>query len=720
MPVLSRKFSNKSVRNRFYINLISVILSFLLVTLYGFLMGWHIDEFVHVILGLFLLWAPTTTVIYYALQHEVTDQIVRFTFSAIASYALVTLVFTGLAELHLNIVFYALQALFAVLAIVWTIRRKSWRTAQQLMRLENGFNGLLLLILAATLISVVDYQRAFVTSADGTTEAYVLYPDLSFAASQSYQLARGIPETQAATRAGTPERAYHFLSHITTMLIAQYTQQDDMLRALTAYHYTIIEILIALGLYSLVKTLTGSLWAGYTSIALMYIVIVFLPPFVNTKVPYFYFTIFPQVVNGLWPTTFSPQMYSALAIMYGGLLGFLLITKRTEYTNPDRTLLLITALIMASLLRFNIHFGLVMLPGFIVISILIGWHKRQWIYIVAASLALLVGVLLYLETKLPVYLKDTSIITIGYNGLTDLNSGAFWVSTFKAWPGSDSIYQTLAAIILNADVLKWVWQVVELTAFTLLNIVGIPLCVATVIYLSNKHVRQNFAWFGLFLGLLTVGSILVAIFVFMPSDRFSVPGEILFHVRWYVFPLMAGTLWLIFKSAQKRFRIRNKLIFKLIGFELCSLFAVGHLYGTWTDYNTFHGVGPVLDRDAQAMILYIHNNTPKDAVIFNAYNVTETQFPYSGIAGRAAYMESVGNTFDLYARTVYPNDDRIARIQTIWSTPDTATFCKLLLETPSTYVVEYAAQPFVAQQPPCLQSDWLSPKGEITLYRIGR
>ena len=192
----------------------------------------------------------------------------------------------------------------------------------------------------------------------------------------------------------------------------------------------------------------------------------------------------------------------------------------------------------------------------------------------------------------------------------------------------------------------------------------------------------------------------------------------MYHVRCYVFLFMAIALWLVFKALQQRFCIKNTRLFKLAGFGLCVIFITAQVCITIANYNSVYGTGPMLDKDQQAMIAYLRM-TPESTVILNSHDVSAFQFVFSSFVGHRVYLEAAHN-YDAYYMRVYPQDDRLARIQAIWSTPDDTTFCRLLLETPSTYVVEYNAEPFAIAKPSCLQNVWNSPKQEITVWAVVR
>ena len=278
----------------------------------------------------------------------------------------------------------------------------------------------------------------------------------------AYELDRHTPNLQTPFRAGTPDRAYHHFSNVTTMLLGRFTNQSNLLRVHTVYHYTIIEILICLAFYSLVKTLTRSRWAGYLATSSVYLLIISWPPlllqFINPQTihpfPAVYFTLFPHVSSGLDVVALtSSQMYSGLVVMYGALLGVLLISIRAYNNQNLKTLLFITALVVAATMRFRVHVFLAILPCFLLIMVFLFWQKRQAIYLLAGGLSLTVSLFLFLEMRSSIYLPGTTSLYLGYNKLTQIT--AF---PYNAWPFAFEIHQWLQSTIGNPQILNWVWQ----------------------------------------------------------------------------------------------------------------------------------------------------------------------------------------------------------------------------------------------------------------------
>lgn len=248
------------------------LVGIVMLTSYFAAMGWDGPEFARFALGVTALWGPGAALSYVLLRGALDDSVGRLTLSAIASYALTTLAYFGLARVGLEPVFYATLGALGVTGAVYTYRQRSHLGPGWRPRAWQHTDGILLLLIACTLILNIPYKTAYTTSTDTGVRNYVLFRDHLYHSGLAYELARHVPPQQATVRGGTPERAYHVFPHVTTMLLARFTRQPDMLRVHLVYHYTVIEVLMCLVLYSIARTLTGSRAAGQLAVAFMYIV----------------------------------------------------------------------------------------------------------------------------------------------------------------------------------------------------------------------------------------------------------------------------------------------------------------------------------------------------------------------------------------------------------------------------------------------------------------
>ena len=201
--------------------LILLIAGVLLVSFFRAL-DWDIFEFVRFSLGIVLLWGPLGILIYLLLVHEVEDRLARFTVSTIGSYTLTTFAWMVFAELHLDAFFYIGQLIIGVCCGVWVIQHRSWRSLGSMLNTSWRHTAILLFVLAGSLVCSIEYDKAIYKLPGDRGVVFALANDVLYAVGQSYGLAQHIPLQQSPIRAGTPERAYHFLSHITTMLIARF------------------------------------------------------------------------------------------------------------------------------------------------------------------------------------------------------------------------------------------------------------------------------------------------------------------------------------------------------------------------------------------------------------------------------------------------------------------------------------------------------------------
>ena len=683
-------------------------------------------EFIRFSLGIVVLWAPLGGLFYILLEEQVPDRIVRFTFSAIASYTLTTLAFFGLAVLQLDLLFYLGQIGLIGWGLVYVTRKKLWGQWVK-PTWSTGFRQLdwiLITLIAVSLIANIPYKDFFdikISPDTGTkTYTYQLSTDYLGHAGWAYELDRHTPNIQTPFRAGTPDRAYHHFSNVTTMLLARFTFQSDMLRAHIVYHYTIIEILICLALFSLAKTLTKSRWAGYLAVSLMYFLIISWPPlllqFIDPQtihpVPAVYFTLFPHVSSGLDVVALtSSQMYSGLTVMYGILLGILLISVRVYDNSRADILLIITALMVAATMRFRVHIFLAMLPGFLLIMAYLSWQKRKAIYPLAGGLALFVSVLLYLEMRSSIYLPGTTSLYLGYNKLTE-----YPAYPYNSWPFAFEIHQWLRGIISNPQILNWVWQIISMPTFVSLNIIGISLLIATGIYLSTKSARQEFILFSIVCLCSVVITTIGAIAITSDYDSYSVGGQLPHHTRWYLFPLMSVAIWLGYQYLQSRLHWPQSAWISH-GVILLIFFTIGRQLTLPSNFmSMLFASNIVLSEDHRLALSYLHEHTPQDAVIIS--NNDTSPFIFSGLAGRADYAGDPYDTMEEIALQLNPKDNRRERISELWVTANEEHFCARLYPTLATHLVEYTNQPLQVDEPACLQRIWQSPQKEVSIWQV--
>src|SRR5438477_4568402 len=294
MILLDQALENKeeaAIRNRLIQGCL-IVGSVVALLYFFFSTGWGILEVPRVLIGVIALWGPATALIYLLLRTQVADTLTRFTLSAIASYALTTLAYFGASVLGVTPLFYVASIVVTMGVAAYLVRTRAWTQLDVIQKLR-GIDWILVLLIAASLVVSIRYQTTYSLSPDTGDRTFLPIGDQTYYTGLVYELARHTPPLQQSILAGIPERAYHMFPHLTTVLVAQFTDQGDALRAHMIYEYTIIEILMCLAFYCIVKLLTRSGWGGYIGVALLYLFALPLMPLINNFVPYFFFTIYP-------------------------------------------------------------------------------------------------------------------------------------------------------------------------------------------------------------------------------------------------------------------------------------------------------------------------------------------------------------------------------------------------------------------------------------------
>jgi hypothetical protein len=664
--------------------------------------------------GALALWMPLGGWFYLLLRKEVPDRTVRIAFSAAGSYALITLFYFAAATLHCSWLFYSVHAA-AMAGLVYYVT-KNRRLLLSRAKCFRRFDWVLAALVAASLVANIPVQSVWRKDARTGGTIYDGFPDHLFHVGQAYELSRHIPPRQATIRGGSPERAYHNFMHLATMLIDRYTGQPDMLRAHLVYHYAVIQVLMCLLLYSIGKTLAASRMAGYCALALMYIAV---PPAPNIwpvagweSFPGFYFTVFPHLTSGLEPVTLtSPQMYSGLVVLYAGMLGLLLFLERDYRNQKASVLIILTALIFATTLRFRIHIALAVIPAFLLITLHLWRRKHQSVFLLAGSCAAVLAGLLYLEMRSPVYLQGSSDVRLGLSALPPF---------FNSWPLARQVHDWLMRAISQPDVTKWAWEATCILMFSLLNVIGIPLLAASSIYVTSKRARRVFSPFNFLVFLAVATSICLAIFLTTDSDRYSVGGQFPFHTRWYLFPFAGVALWRIGRFLQKRFSWPAAVWTSLVSIVLVA----GLLYRI---------AGPAslltrLARESRVAVkaeewpafVYLREHTPPNSVILTNRYWNDHNFVVSGLAGRAAYLELPGNPVDKQALKLNPRDDRVAITKALRSAASDDQFSSLIRSTPITHILEFQDHPWPVHPPDCLIRLWENREHTLVIWQVAR
>lgn len=696
-----------------------IVGSVIAVLYYIFATGWTVLELPRVLIGVVALWGPAAALTYLVLREQVPDKLARFTLSAIVSYALTTLAYFGASALGITPLFYVASTGLTIGIAAYLVRTRAWTQFAPLQKLKS-IDWILIALIAASLVVNIRYQTVYSVSPETGTRSLLLNGDQTYYTSQVYELARHDPPLQQSIEAGMPERAYHMFPHLTTMLVAQFTGQGDALRAHLVYEYAIIEILFCLVFYCLGKMLTRSRWGGYISVALLYIFAVPFLPLIGNSAPYFFFTFYPYPTSGLEPLAItSPQTYSGLLVLYGIMLSVVLISTRSYTRQRVTALLIFAALMVGAMLRFRIQIFMPLILGFLLLACYGLWRTRQRAYLAAMAVAILVSALLYIEMQSPVYLENTTRLVIGNNGLT-LSANQWW---FNSWPFSDVVRGWLSSVFQDKVAFAWAWQIVSMLCFLLFNVLGIPLFLASVVYLRSKPASREWKLYtGLTVWLLVVSTI-GAMVIATNYDNYSVGGQMLLHTSWYLLPLMAVGVWHLFLFLKAHISWSRQVW--AAGIALVVLITVVYQQVRPPTLLQAYNLGEyalTFSANEWSALSYIHDSTPQESVIISNKHLEPDMAVFSGIGGRAGYYEYTLSILNNVPSRLVPQEDRRERIRSLWSATSPDQFCRLLTSTVATDLVEYSSAPLLVQNATCIQQLWSSsgPGEKVVIWSIKR
>jgi hypothetical protein len=673
------------------------VVNLALVVYYLWSLAWTPLELVRFLGGLFVLWAPCAFLLFLEFRNAIGITLIRGCLSALASYALTTLLYFGFASLRVQALFYVALMAMAARVTYLVVTRPELRPNLRQLRVD----WVLTTIVTASLVVMIPFSWSMKIDSDGVRRDHA-YADQYYHTGLASELLRHVPPSQATIRAGTPERAYHMFPHLTTMLIARFTGQEHVLRAHIVYHYAVDTVLICLALYAIGVLITGDRVGGYAAASSGYLLAFLYAPFISSSYFSFYFTLFPQFLRTLFPTALtSPQMYSGIAVMYGAMLAVACLCYPSRIKNqiPSARVAFIAALLVASTLRFRIHVFLVLCPAFCVVAIVLWWRDRKPVWPLCVVILAAVSALLLVEMRSPVYLADTAKVKFGWNHLN--------VSWLSIWPLSDQIHRVIARMPNGLS--EPVWQVLRACAFAALNLIGIPLCIAIAYSAIGKRstVRASRV-FLVFTGALIAMSIALSVSITMDYDAYSVPGQLLLHVGWYVLPFTALPFAAAVHWARGHIPIpRFVWVMLAAGAVMLSVTAQRSLLDGWR-HTYFGGPGFAVPDGVWDAFQFLRTHTPGDAVVLNARSYDQRHYLTSGLAQRAAFLEDPDNRIDLQALRLLPEDNRTEFIHRLWSEKDSARFCAALVRTPVTHIIEYRDQLLVVQDPPCLKTVWSS------------
>jgi hypothetical protein len=663
--------------------------------------------------GAVSLWLPLGGWIWIWLRNEARDPVIRLAIAACGTYALTTFGYFVAATAHCTWLFYIAQAVGGAMLLARGL--KNWRVVARRRRRGASIDWVLVALVAASMVSNLRVQNVLKHDTPAATVTYSGWHEQLYHIGQAYELDRNVPPLQATIRGGSPERAYHHLSAMTTMLVGRYTGQSDLLRAHFVYHFAALQILMCLLLFGIGKNLTGSRVAGYFVLASMYLVVapapVLWPIADQQQNPYFYFTLFPHLSSGLDPVTqASPPMYSGVAVLYGSMLALAVVLRRASSGHEVNVSAILTALLLAAITRFRIHIAVVAVPLFMLLALYMWRRTRRAIFAWSTGIAGVGAVLSYFEMHLPSYIAGTAGVRIGYSGVATQRP------FFNSWPFSGQVLEWLHRTIGSPEVLKWTTEVVSLSMFSICNIVGLPLLVASAMTLMTSKSRSLLPLY-LFAFASAAASVGCALVISSPYDPYSVGGQLLLHTRWYLFPFGGVAAWMAWRYVYRR-AAWLRTVWKPFA---AVLLMVGLWYRTAGPLSVFSAylqrTAITMSEDEWLALLYVRSRTSAQSIVLPS-RVPASPFLLSGFGGRAAYDEDPGNPLDQVARQLAPGDDRMATMRALRRATSNDQFCAVLRSTPITHILEFADRPLRVHPVDCLTEVWHSPVHRVTIWQV--
>ena len=692
-----------------------IIGSGLALVYYLVMMQWSLVELLLFLVACPLLWLPITAWSYILVRKQITETLPRLVFSLISSYTLTTAVYFGFSVLNAPFVFYVWQVSLVLgwLAYLFHIRKNNIRIPSPKIAWAKIYNLdwiLIALIMLSLNLNIV-YQTAYQTDPSTGETVHTLFEDGYYHVSLAYELARHTPPSQQVNKAGVLERAYHFFSHLTTTLLANFSFQSDLLRVYIVYHYTIIEVLLCLAFYCIVKKLTGSKWAGYVGVSTLYILAIPVATDKSNPLYYFFYNFYPHLFANLDIVRGgSPETYSGLLVLYGILIASLFLSSCFQNRQSIGWLGLLTGVMMAAIMRFRVQSFLPLAPIFLLVILYAWWQTKQKMYLLVGAACLFCSLLLYLEMRSSLYLPDTSNIIVGATPTKDER----WAFSF-----SQPLYKYLAQQIHDPVMLGWLWQIISIVLFILLNSIGLPLLVATICYFYSKTFGRE----RLFFNLIAVGALLTsvagAILITTNYDDFSVGGEMVNNTSWYILPMGSVGIWQAYQFLQTHWgwqRSKWLILSAVILLVSLGLQAISKPIVDVKADNHRHIRVSVNEWQA---LTYLHDQTPGNSVIMsNLYLINSPAF-IAAITGRAVYYGYTNGTIeDMPADNSGENRQEVLNL--LWSTAEPDEFCKIITPTVATHLLETFDKPLLVDKAPCLQAVWASStsQGKVTVWKI--
>lgn len=665
--------------------------------------------------GLLALWLPLGGAAWWLLRDRCSDRLTQFTLSAVVAYALTPPLYMlfGVCNLYCpgaQHLFYVLQG---VLLLGWLAA--AWRSGslRQLTHVRSGWqqwDWTLIALVACSLLVTPRYKDVY-QPLPGNAVRVIGHGDATYLTSLAYELGRETPAVQQSVRSGLKERAYHMYPHLTAMLVARFTGQDDIYLALAHYNFTIVEVLLCLIFFCLVRRVTGSRTAGHLAVALLYILAIPLPPVGPFVMSYLFFNWYPYATSSVEPSMIcSPQTYLALPVMFGALLFVLQLSLQISRRQTAGTLAMLAALTVAVLLRFRLQAFIVFFPGMLLLLGIAVLRTRKWQYAAAGLAGLLVAAVQALEMKLPLYYPDSTSILVQNNFLA--RDCVF----MNAWPGAYSLRAALD-YVLYRPVFEWVWQVVGLSLFCVMNMAGIPVTAAALLHVCSGRTWRSDTWaFSAMIVWLIVTTIAAATCLSTPFDSYSIGGQSLFLVGWYALPLLAIGLYQ-FVALLPAWAVACRPYAAVAAVLLLAGACLWQRVRPNSELQKCIAGGVPIDAEEWAAIGHLRRHLPAEAILLTrAPHLPPGAAILSGLVGRTMFLEysSMGGPLGGGPQDQWKG--RIERIDRVWEADDAGDFLEAVLDTGATHLIEYADHPMQLHPGDCLQEFWRSPQGTIRVW----
>lgn len=710
---------------------------------------WGLSDVWTAVRGIALLWLPVWLFLFVTLKDECADNVENGFLSAVGSLALTTgLAFaanmasvwwsgarhaTWLVPLGLFVA--AVWRLVSSTALIAGSRQSPAAIAVPLTKTVNASSNLnlkinqwmarlrfwrpdwaLLALIVASLCVTARYQRPFEPVGNRGDVRYVLNGDQTYFTSLAYELTRNCPPADCPYRSGVRERAYHSLPHLTLALFSQASGETDLLRSHLVVGYSALVVLCCGLVFCLSRELGGCRAAGLTGLWLLFVGAIPTPMLWPNDIRLFYFTVWPQSSSTIEPTLLtSPQMFYGVTIVFGVLLGLVRVSRSVREGRSCLHVALVTALLAALLLRFRVQCFIVIFAlvgcSFVVMAV----RHRRWQLIGILAIAVSVALLQFGEMKLPAYLPTSQTLRIGNNGV------GFLTKFFQDWPGAQTCFELLHLMLGDSHAFGWSWQMLTLSMFVALNMLGLPMLLALVVYVRGawRNPQDRGILYGM--AFLAVVSVFASATLAMDYDGYSVGGQILLHFGWFALPCVAVGVWRIIAVLLERVRFlrhRSVGLFCLATLPVV-IWQMVRPPSASQEQVCCHTA--VITADEVAAWEFCRRELPADAVLLT--NKLETNMAkWAGLAGRRSYLDYLpaSKVLDPLLPVKKSVVSRSKLIEQLFQTTDDERFEQLLRNTPATHLVEFQDSKLRTSPAHVVRPAWQSLNSVVTIWQVIR